>query len=118
MVAQMLDSGKKRDPGNTLPNCWEIMNCGREKGGFLVEEFGECIASKKNLGHSCWAIAGTLCGGMIQGSVAKKIGDCTSCEVHKLYNRSLGTKRVEVALHFPDESERYKEMMLKSSGII
>ncbi len=43
-----------------LLNCWEIMKCGRQKGGKKVNELGECIASKEGMGHSCWAVAGTL----------------------------------------------------------
>ncbi len=101
-----------------LPNCWEIEKCGREKGGHKVHELGECIASNEGMGHSCWAIAGTLCGDKIQGTVAQKIGYCTSCEVHKLYNRSLGKKGKEVTSQCPEEDEKYTELMLKNSGII
>ena len=59
--------------GERLENCWEILNCGRERGGPNVMELGECIAAKQGLGHSCWAIAGTLCGGTVQGRGAEKI---------------------------------------------
>ena len=103
---------------NKLPNCWEIENCGREKGGHKVEELGECIASKEGLGHSCWAIAGTLCGGEVQGTVAQKIGYCTNCPVHKLYNRSLGKHGQEIASQYPEEEAKYIKMMLKKSGAI
>jgi len=103
---------------NTLPNCWEIENCGREKGGSKVEEFGECIASKEGLGHSCWAIAGTLCGGEVQGTVAQKIGYCTTCVIHKRYNRSLGKQGKEIGSQYPEEERKYIQMMLKKSGII
>jgi len=102
---------------NNVPNCWEITGCGRENGGVMMEEFGECVASVEGLGHSCWAIAGTLCGGEVQGSVAQKIGFCTSCGVHKLYNRSRGEKGKSVIEKFPEEEARYVEMMLKRSGI-
>ncbi len=100
---------------NSLPNCWEITECGREKGGRKVEELGECIASKEGLGHSCWAIAGTLCDGEVQGTVAQKIGYCTTCKIHKLYNRSRGAKGKEVIALLPDEETKYIKMMLKSS---
>ena len=57
---------------NGLPNCWEIISCGREKGGDKVAELGECVASTRGMGHSCWAVAGTLCGlksrGRLHGS--------------------------------------------------
>lgn len=103
---------------NTLPNCWEIINCGREKGGDKEDELGECIASKEELGHSCWAIAGTLCDGEVQGTMAQKIGYCSSCKVHKLYNRSLGEKGQEVIDLHPEEHAKYTKMLLQNSGQI
>ncbi len=98
----------------TLANCWEITGCGREHGGARMEELGECIASREGMGHSCWAIAGTLCGGEVQGSVAQKLGYCTSCSVHKLYNRSRGAKGKEVIAMFPEEENKYIQLMLKN----
>jgi methyl-accepting chemotaxis protein len=70
-----------------LLNCWEIIKCERHKAGKKVNELGECIVSMEGMGHSCWAVAGTLCGGEIQGTTAQKIGYCTSCEVYGIYNR-------------------------------
>ena len=81
---------------NRLLNCWEIVGCGREKGGPKVKELGECEVSKEGMGHSCWVVAGTLCEGKIKGTEAQKIGLCNSCEVHELYNRTWGTSRKEV----------------------
>jgi hypothetical protein len=37
-----------------LLNCWEIKKCERQKGGMKVYELSECIASKSDMGHSCW----------------------------------------------------------------
>lgn len=91
------------------------MECGREKDGNKMTELGECIASRENLGHSCWAIAGTLCGGKVQGTMAQKLGYCTACKVHKLYNRSRGEKGQEVIAQFPEEHVKYTEMMLRNS---
>ncbi len=99
----------------TMKQCWEIKNCERQKGGSKVDEFGVCIASKEGLGHSCWAIAGTLCGGEVQGTVAKKEKNCMFCEVYKLYNRMSGTHGKEVALQFPTEASRYQTLMLERS---
>lgn len=98
-----------------LSNCWEIMQCGREAGGDKTDELGVCIASTEKMGHSCWAVAGTLCGGEVQGSVAQKIGFCTTCAVHKLYNRSRGAKGKEIIAAFPDEESRYIKLMLQSA---
>ncbi len=99
----------------SLKHCWEIKNCERQKGGSKVAELGECVASKEGFGHSCWTIAGTLCGGEVQGSVAQKEKNCMACEVYKLYNRLTGTHGKEVELQFPTEQSRYKTLMLERS---
>ncbi len=96
-----------------MKNCWELRECGREAGGAKVAELGQCIASIEGLGHSCWAIAGTLCGGAVQGSVKDKHGNCLICEVHKTYNRLTGTMGNEVAAQFPDEERRYQQVLLR-----
>jgi eukaryotic-like serine/threonine-protein kinase len=74
-------------------NCWEIMKCGREPGGKNVAEFGVCPAAKdssfdgintgKNGGRICWAVAGTFCGGEIQGTFAEKRTSCIGCNFYK-----------------------------------
>jgi len=74
-------------------NCWEYKKCGREPGGEKVDELGVCIAATetrangihggKNGGRSCWAIAGTLCEGEVQGSYAKKFQNCMFCDFYK-----------------------------------
>lgn len=99
--------------GNGLKNCWNIKKCDRESGGAKVVELGECIAAKQGLGHSCWAIAGTLCGGAVQGTAAQKEGNCMSCEVYKLYHRSIGTQGKEIAKLFPAEDTKYNSMLME-----
>lgn len=74
-------------------NCWEIKKCGRETGGAKSEELGVCPAATdtasdgvndgKNGGRICWSVAGTLCGGKIQGDFASKQVSCMACEVFK-----------------------------------
>jgi len=74
-------------------NCWEIMGCGRQVGGHRVAELGVCPATTCATcaganggvqgGRLCWAVAGTLCGGEVQGSFAAKSASCTACEVFK-----------------------------------
>lgn len=97
---------------NQLKNCWEIKRCGREAGGSKVVELGECVASQEGLGHTCWAIAGTLCGGKVQGTVAQKEMNCMACEVYKSYHRTNGTLGKRVVQAFPEEEARYKKMLL------
>lgn len=75
-------------------NCWEFEECGREPGGRNVGELGVCPAATEkrtdginqgiNGGRSCWAIAGTLCGGNVQGSYAEKLGNCMDCDFYSL----------------------------------
>jgi len=94
-----------------MKNCWEIRNCGREAGGAKVAELGECVASKENFGHSCWGIAGTLCGGEVQGSVRDKHGNCLVCDVFKAYNRATGTAAQDVMVEHSDENRRYQQVL-------
>ncbi len=96
-----------------LRNCWELRNCGRERGGAKVAELGECVAAREGLGHSCWAIAGTLCGGPVQGTFARKEGACMLCEVFKLYHRIVGSESKRLVAEFPDEQERYNALLMK-----
>jgi hypothetical protein len=90
-----------------MKNCWEIKNCDREKGGVKVSELGECIASKEGLGHSCWAIAGTLCEGEVQGTAAGKERSCMICDVYKLYNRMTGSEGERIVQELPEEQQKY-----------
>ncbi len=50
-------------------NCWEFKKCGREKGGAKTAELGVCPAYPAH-GTHCDHIAGTLCGGKVQGTFA------------------------------------------------
>lgn len=81
-------------------NCWEYKKCGREPGGIKVHELGECPASKEeNLtgihdgekaGRACWIIAGSMCGGTVQGSFAQKYGNCVLCDFFKQVKEEEG----------------------------
>ena len=95
-----------------LKHCWEIKNCQREKGGSKINELGECVASKEALGHSCWMIAGTLCGGIVQGSSAHKEHNCIQCEVYKLYHRQIGSKGDKIKENFPEEEKKYNTILM------
>ena len=95
-----------------MKNCWDILKCERQKNGKKVNEYGECIASKEELGHSCWAIAGTLCGGMVQGDATEKRQNCIRCEVFKLYHRSVGTEGKKIKELFPEEEKKYNDLLM------
>ncbi len=95
-----------------LKNCWEIERCGREVGGALVRELGLCPVARDGMGHSCWSVAGTLCGEQVQGTIALKEKNCMACEVYKLYNRTLGTRGRVVIQELPREEARYRAILI------
>lgn len=71
-------------------NCWEVKRCGREPGGSRAVELGVCPVATdtslsgahdgRNAGRACWVVAGSLCGGKVQGTYAKKLHNCWRCE--------------------------------------
>ena len=81
-------------------NCWEFKKCGREPGGANAQKYGVCAASTetsannlnggKNGGRACWAVAGTACGGTIQGTFALKLGKCLRCDFYRLIVQEEG----------------------------
>ena len=83
-------------------NCWEIEGCGREPGGRHALDKGLCPAATdvssdglndgKNGGRICWAIAGTFCGGVAQGTFAAKVISCMVCEVFKRVREEAGLR--------------------------
>jgi hypothetical protein len=83
-------------------NCWEVKGCGRQAGGNKVKELGMCPASTEQrldgihggycAGRACWVVAGTLCGGAVQGSFAKKFGNCEQCDFYAAVRRDEGLK--------------------------
>lgn len=81
-------------------NCWEFKQCGRQLGGTKVSELGLCPASTekrldgsnqgKNAGRTCWFVAGTLCGGKVQGTFAAKLANCMKCEFYQSVTQQEG----------------------------
>ncbi len=71
-------------------NCWEYKNCGRYPGGGREKELGVCpviihreltgVHGGTNAGRACWVVAGSLCGGKIQGEYALKLNNCWRCD--------------------------------------
>lgn len=76
-----------------VENCWEYKKCGRQPEGDKSGELGVCPATIEekadninrgtNGGRSCWAIAGTLCKGMVQGTYALKMLNCMQCDFYQ-----------------------------------
>ena len=67
-----------------MKKCWEYKKCVNEN----------CIVYKKYKNSAlvphCWYVAGTMCGGKVQGDYAQKIGNCNKCD-YFLYIRGLTT---------------------------
>jgi len=95
-------------------NCWEFKKCGRESGGTNCAQFGVCISATekrangvnggKNGGRACWAIAGTQCGGKVQGTFAQKIDDCQNCPFYgrvmdEEYPKYVSTRKILALLN-------------------
>lgn len=55
-----------------LEKCYEKLNCDQEKCACYGQE-----------PMRCWQIAGTFCGGEVQGAHAQKYGNCKMCDVFK-----------------------------------
>lgn len=85
-------------------NCWEVKRCGREVDGNNIAEYGICPASLNHsldgvhggisAGRACWAVAGTLCNGAVQGSFAQKYKDCGRCDFYALVKEEEGEEFV------------------------
>lgn len=54
-----------------LVRCWEFKDC----------QSLECLAYGLTENLRCWQVAGTHCGGKVQGVFAQKLGRCEQCEV-------------------------------------
>ena len=90
-------------------NCWEYENCGRESNGRNVEKLGVCPAAIEtkldgvhggiNAGRACWVVAGTLCGGNVQGIFAQKYLTCKECDFYqKVQQENYNDFEVSVSL--------------------
>ncbi len=83
-------------------NCWEFKKCERQIGGPEAEELGVCPAASdtsvngvnrgQNGGRICWAVAGTFCGGKVQGTFAQKTKTCFNCDFMRMVNQEEGAK--------------------------
>ncbi len=70
-------------------NCWEFKNCGRNVGSngdrcpASSEQRLDGVHGGKNAGRACWVVAGTFCGGIVQGTFARKYDTCEKCEFYR-----------------------------------
>lgn len=109
---------------NKKLNCWEVMKCGRESDSddWFFSEVGTCPASTelctdgandgKNAGRACWIIAGTHCGGEVQGDSASKIDSCLECDFYQQVQKEEGSEFITGSGLL--EILQYKEQILQS----
>ncbi len=80
-------------------NCWEFMKCGRGpdsvgRGGEVcpaaTEKRLDTIHGGSNSGRACWVVAGTHCGGTVQGTHARKLLACKRCDFYRKVHREEG----------------------------
>lgn len=93
------------------------MQCGREPGGEKEDELGVCPAAVDssftginqgiNAGRICWAVAGTFCGGKVQGKFADKRKSCIRCD---FFQQVRGQEEKEGA------STKFLKYISESSG--
>ncbi len=78
------------------------MKCGRGPKGAKAKRLGVCPAASEkrldkahggiNSGRACWTVAGTFCGGTVQGSFARKQVACKRCDFYKKVHHEEGDK--------------------------
>ena len=99
------------------PNCWEHKKCGREPGGGNVDELGTCPAATDTSfdqinsgtcgGRFCWGVAGTFCGGEVQGTFAEKRDSCLDCDFYSRVRAEEGTANLRTKfLRFVFDTEK------------
>lgn len=83
-------------------NCWDAKKCGRTTGGAHEKDLGICPVSLEkrldgihggdNAGRACWVVAGSLCGGKVQGTFATKYEHCEKCDFYQTVKSEEGAK--------------------------
>lgn len=91
-------------------NCWEVMGCGFGPGAgngnicpAAADERLHGVHGGRNAGRACWVIAGTLCGGEVSGTFARKMETCFRCPFY----RQVRAEETEMKSH--------QELLLRTS---
>jgi len=71
-------------------NCWEHLGCHKEACPAHGETRLHGVHGGHNSGRACWVVAGTRCGGKVQGDHAQKIGNCMKCDFYLMVAREEG----------------------------
>lgn len=90
-----------------IVNCWERKGC----------EMKDCPAYGKT-GIPCWYLAGTYCGGKIQGAFVEKCGGCRECAVFKEFCPTVVEEVGEAVNNLLNMVRESKEASQKQLGKI
>lgn len=102
-----------RYDNSCLVKCWEVKNC----------SYVEC-PSYESHNLRCWQVAGTHCGGEVQGVFAQKFCKCEQCEVYQLARRdriaALGetfNNMMAMMEQKGEERQQLQEQLLQSTKL-
>ncbi|MFC1523215.1 NAD-dependent epimerase/dehydratase family protein [Thermodesulfobacteriota bacterium] len=111
-------------------NCWDVKNCGRGPDAVLADEEKCCPAAREqrldgvhggmNSGRACWVVAGTFCGGQVQGTFARKYDVCRKCEFFQRVATEEGAKfhRPVILLSRLKSPSRRIDVATKKLGVL
>ncbi len=111
-------------------NCWEYMQCGRGPKGPKAKRLGVCPAALEkrldrihggiNSGRACWVVAGTFCGGTVQGSFARKQVACKRCDFYnKVHHEEEGAiEKNNILLGRLKDTSARLDITTKQLGVI
>ncbi|GAB4347284.1 MAG: hypothetical protein Kow0089_24840 [Desulfobulbaceae bacterium] len=118
-------------------NCWEYKKCGRGPADGSDTNRTPCPAATErrldgvhggmNSGRACWAVAGTLCGGKVQGTYAAKHDVCQQCDFYQRVAREEGDSlqrplsllsRLKSPARHVDVSKKKFGVLIGGSGLI
>jgi len=111
-------------------NCWEYMKCGRGPKGAKTRQLGVCPAASDkrldrihggiNSGRACWVVAGTFCGGTVQGSFARKQVACKRCDFYNKVQSEEGEslESNNAMLHRLKDTSARLDITTKRLGIL
>jgi signal transduction histidine kinase len=90
MLIEGVVRDKNLDVRYTNPNitkCYERMNCTKT----------DCLCYGKDGAVRCWQVAGTFCGGNVQGDFAQKYKNCSQCQV---FQKATEDPILQIGEHF------------------
>lgn len=121
----------------TKQNCWEFNRCGRGPDNTGEGEREPCPAATEkrldgvhggtNSGRACWVVAGTYCGGKVQGTEATKHEVCEQCAFYQQVAKEEGgnlqrslslLSRLKNPSRRPDISQKKLGVLIGGSGLI